>query len=114
MLETCKEINRTLATGTLSRDVFPHGPKIESGYFCVPCTPGGAPVGTTHGDSTGSPPVSHNQWVNDEETYAKATPPFPHVTSSFIIEQPVGWGLTCPCIGTVSSGWIDHLVAGYI
>ena len=26
-------INRTLATGTLSRDVCPHGPKIDSGYF---------------------------------------------------------------------------------
>ena len=34
MLETCKGINRTtLATGTLSRDVCPHGPKIDSGYF---------------------------------------------------------------------------------
>ena len=28
-------INRTLATGTLSRDVCPHGPKIDSGYFFV-------------------------------------------------------------------------------
>ena len=26
-------INRTLATGTLSRDVCPHGPKIDSRYF---------------------------------------------------------------------------------
>ena len=33
LLETCKGINRTLATGTLSRDVCPHGPKIDSGYF---------------------------------------------------------------------------------
>ena len=41
LLETCKGINRTLATGTLSRDVCPHGPKIDSGYFLVPCTPGG-------------------------------------------------------------------------
>ena len=35
-------INRTLTTGTLSRDVHAHGPKIDFGYFfCVPCTPGG-------------------------------------------------------------------------
>ena len=26
-------MNRTLATGTLSRDVCPHGPKIDSRYF---------------------------------------------------------------------------------
>ena len=77
LLETCKGINRTLATGTLSRDVCPHGPKIDSGYFL--CTMyawglcpflgmdiysekslaprnlsginlGTTPVGTTHGD----------------------------------------------------------------
>ena len=28
LLETCEGINRTLATGTLSRDVCPHGPKV--------------------------------------------------------------------------------------
>ena len=33
LLETCKGINRNLATGTLSRDVCPHGPKIDSRYF---------------------------------------------------------------------------------
>ena len=33
LLETCEGINRALATGTLSRDVCPHGPKIDSGYF---------------------------------------------------------------------------------
>ena len=33
LLETCKGINRTLATGTLSGDVCLYGPKIDSGYF---------------------------------------------------------------------------------
>ena len=37
-------INRTLATGTLSRDVCPRAPmvpKLILDIFCVPCTPGG-------------------------------------------------------------------------
>ena len=35
LLETCKGINRTLATGNLSRDVCPHGPKRDISYSSI-------------------------------------------------------------------------------
>jgi len=61
LLETFKGINRILATGTLSRDVCPHGPKIDSEYFLCTMYAWGLCTflemeiyseGTTHGDLT--------------------------------------------------------------